>query len=338
MNITLLSAELSARVPDLARECVTNREIVIANLLREAGASDGPELEQIKRQNAARQQCPHCLGYKVVNHPPGVPAGVDFLSSSVGPWPCEICNGTGLLSVHPTAGSDFVTKEEHERVKAELVEARAQCYQPPTKAIHLERDRLEQERDQLRAQLALAQKGQDASAETMKVLALKLAAKDTLIEQRTNEANLAAKLAEDCDQRLKDANKSNDLMQSQLTAATQRAEEEHELYTNTLARNGELRADKEKAQKACCELRSIVAWLNSNRQTCREPEWSNKVARALSISDCGKNHVSKEELKPLMEPLTRCRVILQEEGEHGLVAVIDSVSDRLQKLMEGKPQ
>jgi len=43
------------------------------------------------------QRCPICAGRGVLNYPPGTPIGQDFSSTSTGPWPCERCNGDGII-------------------------------------------------------------------------------------------------------------------------------------------------------------------------------------------------------------------------------------------------
>ena len=42
-------------------------------------------------------RCPVCEGHGLVPWPAGVTAGMPFSSTSVGPWPCRPCNGTGVL-------------------------------------------------------------------------------------------------------------------------------------------------------------------------------------------------------------------------------------------------
>lgn len=48
--------------------------------------------------------CPKCMGQKLVSFPPWAPSGVDPTTSSVGPWPCGICNGVGVLVISTNEG------------------------------------------------------------------------------------------------------------------------------------------------------------------------------------------------------------------------------------------
>ena len=48
--------------------------------------------------NQIPHRCPVCFGAGVVSRPPGVPADQEsFMSSSVGPWQCQVCKGEGVL-------------------------------------------------------------------------------------------------------------------------------------------------------------------------------------------------------------------------------------------------
>lgn len=42
-------------------------------------------------------RCPVCDGRGVLAYPPGTPAGQAFVSTSMGPWPCRSCAGTGII-------------------------------------------------------------------------------------------------------------------------------------------------------------------------------------------------------------------------------------------------
>lgn len=43
------------------------------------------------------QRCPVCDGHGLVAYPPGVAYGMQFSTSSAGPWPCQRCNGAGTI-------------------------------------------------------------------------------------------------------------------------------------------------------------------------------------------------------------------------------------------------
>lgn len=43
------------------------------------------------------QLCPKCQGQKTVSRPPYLPADVQQWSATQTSWPCDICNGMGLL-------------------------------------------------------------------------------------------------------------------------------------------------------------------------------------------------------------------------------------------------
>lgn len=45
-------------------------------------------------------KCPVCLGTKQVQWPPGSSSNgymVQMMTTSCGPWPCEVCNATGIV-------------------------------------------------------------------------------------------------------------------------------------------------------------------------------------------------------------------------------------------------
>lgn len=87
-----------------------------------AYAADGPSSDLVARQAEARDElvrllredaglvpldakavadvvaCPICYGHGVLPYPEGVPAGMPFISSSCGPWPCHYCKGAKVVS------------------------------------------------------------------------------------------------------------------------------------------------------------------------------------------------------------------------------------------------
>ena len=47
-----------------------------------------------------KEKCPVCAGTGLVSRPPWIAGDQPtWASSSIGPWPCKVCDGTGLIPV-----------------------------------------------------------------------------------------------------------------------------------------------------------------------------------------------------------------------------------------------
>ena len=78
---------------------LTQAEAVNKNATHPAAGAIQSIIEHLKEQKeyGMWQCCPKCRGQKKLSYPPDLPAGVELFSSSQTEWPCDICEGRGVL-------------------------------------------------------------------------------------------------------------------------------------------------------------------------------------------------------------------------------------------------